>query len=99
MAMSETCPVADAVVINRFSHNYFSILGKARIHKTAMPWYRKHMEAYIKAHPGRRLSSHLPAQIDDYLNEKGRLSGLPEWQFRQIDDALRLLFCEGVRAE
>lgn len=99
MTMPETCPVADAVLVDRFWHNYFYILEKARIHKTARPWYRKHVEAYIKAHPGQRLTSHLPAQIDDYLNEKGRQSGLPEWQFRQIDDALRLLFCEGVRAE
>jgi integron integrase len=57
------------------------------------------VEAYIKAHPGRRLSSHLPAQIDDYLNAKGRLPALPEWQFRQIADALRLLFCECVRTD
>lgn len=97
--MSDKRPVDNAVLVDRFWHNYFSILEKSRIHKTAVPWYRKHVEAYIKAHPGRRLSSHLPAQIDDYLNAKGRMPALPEWQFRQIADALRLLFCECVRTD
>ncbi|MBU1191945.1 MAG: hypothetical protein KKE76_09550 [Gammaproteobacteria bacterium] len=68
--MADKRPEADAVLVDRFWHNYFSILEKARIHKTVRPWYRKPVEAYIKAHPG-RLASHLPVQIDDYLHAKG----------------------------
>ena len=97
--MSDEHPVADAVVVKRFWHNYLSILEKARISKAATPWYRKHAEAYIRAHRGLRLASHSPRQIDDYLNAKGRLPAITEWQFRQIADSLRLLFCELIRPE
>ena len=58
------------------------------------PWYRKHVEEYIRAHPGYRLADHLPHDIDEYLAAKGRLGSLQEWRFRQIVDALRLLFTE-----
>ncbi len=94
--MSDKRPDADAVLVERFWHNYLSILEKARIHKAAIPWYRKHVEAYIRASQD-RLAKHKAADLNDYLNAKGRLTGLPEWQFRQIADALRLLFCELVR--
>jgi hypothetical protein len=82
--MSDKRPVDDAVLVDRFWHNYFPILEKSRIHKTAMPWYRKHVEAYIKTHTGRRLSSHLPAQIDDYLNAKGRHLPYPNGSFVRL---------------
>jgi hypothetical protein len=98
-AMSDEHSAADAVVVKRFWHNYLSILEKSRIGKRAMPWYRKHAEAYIRAHQGLRLAAHLPRQIDDYLNAKGRLPNITEWQFRQISESLRLLFCELVRPE
>ncbi len=89
--MSDEHPVADAVVVKRFWHNYISILEKARISKAAIPWYRKHAEAYIRAHRGLRLAMHAPIRIDDYLNAKVRMPDISEWQFRQIDDSLRLL--------
>jgi hypothetical protein len=40
MTMSEKRPVGAAVVIDRFWHNYYSILEKARFHKTALRWYQ-----------------------------------------------------------
>lgn len=97
--MSDKRPADDAAQIERFWSNYFSILEKARIHKTARTWYRRHVEAYIRAHPGQRLATHQPLQVDAYLNAKGRQPGLTEWQFRQIGDALRLLYCELVRPD
>ncbi|MDT8388012.1 MAG: integron integrase [Thiogranum sp.] len=99
MTMSAKHPADDAVLVDRFWHNYLSVLEKAHIPRAARPWYRKHIEAYINANSGLRLSTHQPARIDDYLNAKGRLAGLPEWRFRQIADALRLLFHELVRPE
>ncbi len=97
--MSAKRPADDAVLVDRFWHNYLSVLEKAHVPRAARPWYRKHIEAYINANSGLRLSIHQPARIDDYLNAKGRLAGLPEWRFRQIADALRLLFYELVRPE
>lgn len=84
--------------VQRFWHNYFSILEKSHVSVRARPWYRKHVEGYIQADPERRLADHLPHDVDTYLAAKGRLPNLRDWQFRQIVDALRLLFCELVGA-
>ncbi len=84
-------------LVNRFWHNYLSILEKFSIPAKARPWYRKHIEDYISAHQGVKLQHHIPKQIDDYLNAKGRMTNLPEWRFRQVADALRLLFREMIR--
>ena len=89
---------AQPLAVQRFWHNYLSILEKSHVSVRARPWYRKHVEGYIQAHPGRRLADHLPHDVDAYLDAKGRLPNLQEWQFRQIVDALRLLFRELVGA-
>ncbi len=80
--------------VNRFWHNYLSILEKFSIPVKARPWYRKHIEEYISAHQGVKLQHHISQQVDKYLVAKGRMANLPEWRFRQIADALRLLFKE-----
>lgn len=89
---------ATSRAVQRFWHNYFSILEKSSVPERVRPWYRKHVEAYIRAHPGRRLGEHLPHDVDEYLAGKGRLVHVQEWQFRQIVDALRLLFCNLIGA-
>ncbi len=83
--------------VERFWHNYLSILEKSAIPKGSRRWYRKHAEMYISTHSDTRLSQHSPAHVDKYLNTKDRLTEMEEWRFRQIADALRLLFCELVR--
>ena len=88
---------ADQHAIDRFWHNYLAILKKSSIPNGARRWYRRHADAYIKAHKGTRLAEHTPQLVDSYLNAKGRTPGLQEWQFRQIADALRLLFCQLIR--
>ncbi|WP_078118457.1 integron integrase [Thiosocius teredinicola] len=79
--------------IELFWHNYFSVLERSRVSVDVRPYYRKHIERYINAHRGLKLADHLPAQVNRYLTERGRDTYLKEWQFRQIVDALRLLFC------
>ncbi len=76
--------------VQRFWHNYFSILEKLHVPLRARPWYRKHVEGYIQAHPDRRLADQLPHDVDAYLAAKGRLPNQQEWQFRQIVGALRV---------
>ncbi|MET0069962.1 MAG: site-specific integrase [Candidatus Thiodiazotropha sp.] len=80
--------------VERFWHNYLSILEKNSVPANARQWYRRHIEEYINAHSTVKLQQHLPHHVDRYLNAKGRLPRLEEWQFRQIAEALRLLFCE-----
>ena len=83
--------------IGRFQRNYLSLLEKHSIPKRSLLWYRKHVQKYIDAHKDVRLADHLPDDIDRYLNAKGRLANLKEWQFWQIADALRLLFCKLIQ--
>jgi integron integrase len=83
--------------IERFWHNYLSILEKNAIPHSSKKWYRRHVEMYIAAHGGTRLAQHSADHVDKYLAAKSRLRDLEEWRFRQIADAIRLLFCELVR--
>jgi integron integrase len=85
--------------VSRFWHNYLSILEKSSVPFKARRWYRKHVEEYISAHQGVKLAHHLPGNVDKYLEAKGRIKSLQEWQFLQIADALRLLFCRLVQPE
>lgn len=80
--------------IDRFWSNYLFVLNNNSVPAKSVPWYRKHIEAYIKEHENTPLTLHTGHIIDQYLNAKGRLPGLKEWHFRQIADALRLLFDE-----
>ena len=57
-------------------------------------WHVKHAEMYIKAHAGRRLAEHTPADVETYLQEKGRNGRLADWQFAQVVRALQFLFVE-----
>lgn len=84
-------------LVNRFWHNYLSLLEKHSIPVKARSWYRKHVREYISFYQGVKLQQHLPRHLDDYLSAKGRMVELPEWQFRQIADALRLLFKDQIR--
>ena len=97
--MSEKSTDVHQDSVDRFWCNYLSLLQKNSIQKHSQPWYRKHVEMYIAAHKDVRFANHLPENIDRYLNAKGRLTGLKEWQFRQISDALRLLFCELIQPQ
>ena len=78
--------------VNRFWHNYLSILEKSSIPERARPWYRTHVEETISALQGVKLMHHLPQYADDYIIIKGSITNLPEWRSRQIADALLLPF-------
>ena len=63
----------------------------------AQRWYVKHVEAYIKAHPERRLADTEPDDVTHYLDEIGRKPEFPDWRLRQVADALRILFSEIIK--
>ena len=84
--------------VQRFWHNYFSVLEKSRVAASVRPYYRKHVERYIRAQRVVGFGHILPRTSIRYLAAKGRLRDLQEWQFRQLVDALRLLFCELLSA-
>lgn len=60
--------------IDRFWANYLFILKKNNVPAKSIPWYHKHVEAYIKANECTPLSLHTGMDIDRYLNAKSRPS-------------------------
>ena len=75
--MSSTQTPGHHASVERFWDNYLFILEKNNIPKNSLPWYRKHIEAYIKANKGTLLSGQTGEDVDHYLNAKGRLPGYP----------------------
>ena len=87
----------DKPSVSRFWDNYIQKTISYNVKPKAARWYVRHAEQYIKAYPGQRLGSHTPREIEQYLREKGRNSRLEDWQFRQVVEALKILFVEMVQ--
>ena len=85
--------------IDQFWQRYLSICQKFRVPEKALPWYRRHVQAFIDRYPGRRLQAQSAENLQAWLEELGRNNLLSEWQYRQKVDALRLLFCHMLRAQ
>lgn len=96
MNEARSAPTQDAVA--RFWRNYLTVLEKHRVPRNAWPWYRRWVEDYISAYPDERLKTHTARHVEQYFSAKGRQPHLQDWQFRQIADALRLLFGACLRA-
>jgi len=67
------------------------------VNQETVRWYVKCAEEYIKAHPGLRLSQHSAQYVKQYLQKKGRNPRLEDWQFKQLVEALKLLFKDVVK--
>ncbi len=79
---------------SRFRDKYISKTTSYNVPGSARRWYVRPAEVFIKAHSGRRLATLTADDIENYLKEKGRSRSekLTDWQFRQMVDALRILF-------
>ena len=85
--------------IGRFWNRYIEVTRAFGIPPKAQPWYRKHVEQFIDAHPGLRLADHSAASVTRWLTAQAREPNLADWQFRQCADSLRLLFAHLLRAD
>lgn len=83
---------------SRFWDNFIRKTETYGVSPRASRWYVRHAEEYIKAHPDLRLRQHSICHVEEYLRDKGRNPRLRDWQYRQIIDALRILFVEMVKA-
>jgi len=77
---------------SRFWDKYILKTAAYNVPERARRWYVRHAEVFIKAHSERRLSTLTADDIEHYLKEKGRSEKLTDWQFKQLVDALRILF-------
>jgi hypothetical protein len=70
---------------------YWTRTGSNRPRHAGTPAAR--VEAYLKAHEGRKLRAHRPDDVVSYLEAVGRDLRLASWQKAQVVLALQLLFC------
>jgi len=83
---------------SRFWDNFIRKTETYNVGPRAARWYVRHAEQYIKAHADLRLRQHSTHHVEEYLRDKGRSPRLRDWQYRQIVDALRILFVDMVKA-
>ena len=83
----------------RFWDNYISKTNTCNVPNHAKRWYVKHVEAFIKAHPGHRLADTGPDDVTKYLEEIGRKPEFPDWRLRQVTAALRILFIAIIKPD
>ncbi len=88
--------MADSV--SRFWDKYISKTMSYKVPEGARKWYVKHVEEFIKARNGERLATVTVADLEAYLEVIGRKRHIVDWKFRQVVDALRILFCDLVEA-
>lgn len=85
------------VSVSRFWDNYIEKTKTYNIKPTAVRWYVRHAESYIKSYKNTKLINHSEDFVDEYLKDKGRQKRLEDWQFQQIVTALKILFIDMVK--
>ena len=79
-----------------FWQRYVSQIKSRDVAQISIRWYVKRVEDYMNAYPEVPLQRHSAKEVDKYLTNVGRDSRLQTWQFRQVIDALRILFVDLV---
>ena len=83
----------------RFWRKYYAKLKSYNIPPKAFIWHRKAVERYVAAFPGRRLATHCPEMVQDYLEKLGRDFRIRDFQYVQSVKALEVVFCELVKPQ
>lgn len=85
--------------VSRFWDKYIEKTASCGVPLRARRWYVRHIESFIRCNQNTRLGRLKAADISRYLTDKGRKPGMPDWRFRQIVDALRILYAEIITTE
>lgn len=85
-------PEPTTVYSSEFWDNYALFLLKQGVSKKYVNWYILRTKQYIATHPNQHIRTHTHQQVEEYLNKASRETHLKPWQFRQIIDAIRILF-------
>ena len=85
--------------VARFWDNYIEALYKQGVKESSQRWYVRRVEQYIKRFSDERLQLHTTEHVTKYFTEMGHEGSLSDWQFRQVVDAIRILFCDLLNAD
>ncbi|VAW53810.1 Integron integrase IntIPac [hydrothermal vent metagenome] len=80
--------------VSRFWDKYIEKTILYKVSEDSRRWYVKHVEFFIKTRNGVRLASVSASDVETYLEVIGRKRYMVDWKFRQVVNALRILFCE-----
>jgi integron integrase len=78
----------------QFWREYQSIVANTQVSPKAMEWYMRWAQAFEKALPGIPLRERTPEDVQAYLDALVRRNRYKDWQLKQANEALRLLFGE-----
>ena len=85
--------------IQRFWDRYIERLRFQGIKQDHQRWYVRRAEQYIKHFQDKKLAHHKKEDLENYLLMIGRQNRLQDWQYMQVVDAIKTLFCDMVRPE
>jgi integron integrase len=83
---------ARASQVQQFWDRYAKTAIKQGIKPDFVRWHVIRAQSFIRAFPGKRLAVLGPDDITGYLQEVGHDGKLQPWQFRQVVDAIRILY-------
>jgi hypothetical protein len=89
----DTDPTYPNDAIGRFWDRYIERLQQHGVKENALRWYVIRSEQYLRAYPDKKLADHTPQDVTTYLEALDRHERITDWQFGQVVDALRQLFC------
>lgn len=75
-----------------FWNQYLSTLDAFRVPEKSRPWYARHCQAFIAAHPDVKLRQHTRESVTRWLEHLLKHSEREPWQSKQIVSAVQLLF-------
>jgi hypothetical protein len=76
----------------RFWARYTNTIIRQGIKPSLVHWHVLRAKSFIKAFPDRRLADLGPDDVVAYLTQADRQRAVEPWQFRQIVDAIRILY-------
>ena len=82
------------LLVSRFWDKYITKVKYSGVKPTAVRWYVRYAEQYIKKHPDNKLKHHTADDLTKYIKDMGRSGHLQDWQFRQLIQSLQILFTE-----
>ncbi|MBI4595954.1 MAG: phage integrase N-terminal SAM-like domain-containing protein [Candidatus Tectomicrobia bacterium] len=76
----------------KFWDAFKACVEENRVRPDRSPFYVKWAQAYVDFLPGKRLRDRSKEDIDAFLADLGKRSGIQDWQIRQAEHALRILY-------